>query len=331
MAARSIEILDIASRFQQARIFLSASELGFFHALDEGARSAEELAAACGTDPRATACLLDAMVALGLVGKRRERYAVPVASRPLLSPRSPTSILPMVQHFARLWKRWHSLSEVVRTGDPSDDPSWFRAGFEASQADFIGAMHVLGRQLAGTVARACTVARDARRLLDIGGGSGTYTLAFLERYRHLEATIFDLPKVIPLAQARVGATRLAARVTYAAGNFDNDDLPGGHDLALLSAIIHQNSRQQNQVLFGKIHRALAAGGTLLIRDYVMDEGRTAPVLGALLAVNMLVTTRRGGTYTFDEIRDDLAGAGFRQVKLIRKGVYMDALVQASAA
>jgi hypothetical protein len=324
---KSIELMEIASGFQEARILLSAVELGIFDTLGAGARTATQLSEDCDTDQRATRYLLDALVGIGVLQKRASVYSVPRRLARWLSPGSEDCVLPMLQHWVRLWNRWHGLTAVIRQGHPVD---WRPSPNEPSEPDrsaFIGAMHVLARLRGDDIARACTAARHSSRLLDIGGGSGAYTVAFLKRYRNLEASVFDLPEVIPLTKKRIGATPFAARVRYYPGDFYRDQMPRGHDLALLSAIIHQNSRPENVALFRKVHRALDEGGTILIRDYVMDEARTQPPLGAVFAVNMLLATMGGGTYTRQEIEQDLSHAGFRKIRMIRRGEYMDSLVE----
>lgn len=110
------------------------------------------------------------------------------------------------------------------------------------------------------------------------------------------------------------------------GTFTEDELPKGCDLALLSAIIHQNSPERNLDLYAKIYRALEPGGTLLIRDHIMDESRTKPPAGAMFAINMLVNTRGGDTYTFKEVKAVLEMAGFEKVQQVRRGEGMDCLV-----
>ena len=121
---------------------------------------------------------------------------------------------------------------------------------------------------------------------------------------------------------------LADRVTLVAGDYNTDLLPGGADFGWLSAIAHQNSREQNRALYAKIHSALVAGGTLVIRDVVMDAQRTQPPAGALFAVNMLVATEGGGTFTLDEFTQDLHAAGFTNVELVHQGKAMDSLIRA---
>jgi 3-hydroxy-5-methyl-1-naphthoate 3-O-methyltransferase len=112
------------------------------------------------------------------------------------------------------------------------------------------------------------------------------------------------------------------------GDFYQDELPPGHDLAFVSAIIHQNSPEQNQDLFHKLFRSLSRGGRILIRDHVMDPDRIRPKEGAIFAVNMLLGTPGGSTYTFEEIKTGLSQAGFTSIHLLKKGDHMDALVEA---
>jgi predicted O-methyltransferase YrrM len=168
-----------------------------------------------------------------------------------------------------------------------------------------------------------------RRLLDVGGASGTWTIAWLERCPAARATIFDLPHVAGMAARRIDAAGLRERVEVVAGDFEVDPLPGGADLAWISAIIHQNSREQNRRLFRAVFDALDDGGRVLVRDVIMDRSRTRPATGALFAVNMLVATDGGGTYTSDEMREDLESAGFRDVRVVRDDGTMNSVVGAA--
>lgn len=314
-----------ASMFMKSRVILSAAELDFFTALDKKPRSAAALAEDKGCDARATERLLDALAAFGLLEKTGGVYK-PSGAGAFYSSRHPESILPMVLHMNHLWETWSKLTDVVKRGGDTkpepgihiDDERW---------KSFIGAMHVAGRGLSMKIADLYDASRF-RRLLDIGGASGTYTIAFLRHNPNLKATLFDLENVIPMARERLAAEGLESRVELAAGNFYNDELPKGCDFALLSAIIHQHDLAENVTLYKKIHAALEPGGVLLIRDHVMDESRTKPPAGAMFAINMLVNQRGGDTFTFDEIKAGLEEAGFRNVKLVHQGEMMDGLVEA---
>ncbi|MCX7010796.1 MAG: methyltransferase [Kiritimatiellaeota bacterium] len=175
---------------------------------------------------------------------------------------------------------------------------------------------------------ACLKKIPFRHALDIGGASGTWTMALLRIQPRATATLFDLPVVLPLARRRLGANGFLKRVQLAGGDFMRDLLPRGADLAWVSAIIHQNSRAENRKLFGNVFAALEPGGWIGIRDIIMEPNRAAPVSGALFAVNMLVSTRGGSTFTFSEIRADLRAAGFTAARILRREPTMNCVVAA---
>jgi hypothetical protein len=319
-------ILSLARDFMESRIFLTASELDLFTFLAPVPLSAEEIAERKKANLRGVTVLLDALAAMGLLAKDGGKYQCPPPVSRLLSRTSPESILPMVMHMAYLWRRWTHLTDVVQgAGVPGQTPSPHQD--EDSLAAFIGAMNVIAKTLAPRVV-ASVKAGSSRALLDVGGAMGTYTLAFLEAVPEMKATLFDRPPVVKMARTFLADAGVLDRVALVAGDFYRDELPGGHDLAFLSAIIHQSSLEQNIALFGKVFRALMPGGRIVIRDHVMAPDRTRPKDGAVFAVNMLLATPGGGTYTYDEIREALLQVGFTRINLMRTGEHMDGLVEA---
>jgi precorrin-6B methylase 2 len=320
------QILALGRSYQGAAVLAAAAELDLFSALSPAPRTAATLARNLRCDLRAFTVLLDALVALRLLGKSGVSYALPTGLDALLMPDGTQSVLAMAQHQAHCLRNWAQLARVVKTGRAAKRKPGIR-GEEGAQEAFIGAMHNVSAPIAGEVIRALRPLRF-RHVLDIGGASGTWTIAFLRACRSARATLFDLPHVIPMARRRLAAAGLAKRVKLAAGDFMRDELPTGADLAWVSAIVHQNSRAQNRFLFTKVFRALVPGGRLAIRDILMEEDRTLPVAGALFAVNMLVATEGGGTFTFAELREDLEAGGFTEVVLVRRDEAMNAIVVA---
>ena len=320
------DVLAEIRGFMQSRIILTAAELDLFTKIDDRPAAAQSIAEDGGLDPRATERLLNALTAFGLLKKEQGIYRLTEKGAPL-SSRHAETVLPMVLHQAHLWETWSRLTDVVRRG-PS--PQRWVSGpeqEEESRRAFIGAMHVVGRNLSRETARFADPLRF-KRLLDIGGASGSYTMAFLRENPGMTAVLFDLEGVVPLAAERLEREGLLDRVTLVAGDFYQDELPGGCDVALLSAIIHQNGPRENLALYSKIHRALEPGGILIIRDHIMDESRTVPPSGAVFAVNMLVNTPSGDTYTFAEVKETLEAAGFAEVRQTKVGIGMDSLVEA---
>jgi predicted O-methyltransferase YrrM len=318
-------ILSLARNFMECRILLTGAEFDLFTLLNSLPLSAREVASRVGANLRALTILLDALAAMGLLVKQEEKFQCPPAISPLLSRDSPRTILPMVLHMAHLWERWSALTSAVQGSDIPGRPAGTTQNVTEQQA-FIEAMHVIASPQAWRIVAAVGPG-SSRALLDVGGGLGTYTLAFLQAVPGMEATLFDRPEVVEMARKHLEDERVLNRVTLVSGDFYRDDLPPGHDLAFLSAIIHQNSPEQNLNLFIKVFRALERAGRIVIRDHVMSPDRTRPRDGAIFAVNMLLGTTGGSTYTFDEIKEDLRQAGFIRVRPLQAGEHMDALIE----
>ena len=318
-------ILTMARQYQEACVLGAAAELDLFAVLEPRPLTPAETAARLETDLRGTTILLDALAALELLEKQFDRYAVPPAIAPLLAGQGPGSVLAMVRHQGNCLRRWDQLARVVKSGRPALRTPSLR-GEEGDRESFIGAMDVISAPVADTVV--ADLALPFRHLLDLGGGPGTWTLAFLRATPGARATLFDLPPVIPLARRRIETAGMLDRVTLAAGDFETDPLPEGADLAWISAIVHQNSRARNRDLFTAIREGLLPGGLIAIRDIVMEPDRTTPRGGALFAINMLVGTEGGGTFTFAELREDLESAGFTDIELRRRDPWMSSVVTA---
>jgi SAM-dependent methyltransferase len=323
------ELMELARGFQLSAILTAAAELDVFTLLADASKAAEQLADALTTDLRATRILLDALAAAELLVKDGQVYSPVPGTAEVLTAGAPQNMLAMVRHLGVCMRNWSQLAMVVKTGQRAHRQAGVR-GVAGELASFIEAMNDVSRSAAPQLIEA--IGPPAfRRLLDIGAGPATWTIEFLcQSGPDTRAIVYDLPDVIPIARRHVDAAGLAARVDFVGGSFETDrDLPGGADLVWVSAIIHMNSRDQNRDLFSKVHDALAPGGRILIRDVIMDENRTAPPGGALFAVNMLVNTPGGGTYTFDEIADDLVAAGFGPAEWVHQHEFMSSVVGAT--
>ena len=310
-------VVGLSRAFMESRVLLTGAELDVFTMTADEALTAQEIAGRIGADLRALTTLLDALAAIGLLVKENKAYRTEPSAGRFLTAQSPESILPLVRHNADLWERWGRLTGRVK--ESWTPGTWMQA--------FIQAMHVIAAPLAQRIV-ALVGPGEARRLLDVGGATGAYTLAFLKAAPEMRATLFDLPKVIEMARKKVNEAGMADRVTLAAGDYYRDSLPPGHDLAFVSAIIHQNSPDENVAMFRKIFAALEPGGRVVVRDHILNADRTEPRAGALFAVNMLVGTEGGNSYTEAEIRDALVQAGFTGVRLINPDTRMDGLVEA---
>ena len=319
--------MDITGGYRGACVLFAAADLDIFSILDKAPMTSAVVASELGLDARATTILLDSLAAMGLLVKGDSKYSLWPGVSELLTEASGANVLGMVRHRSNCLGRWVQLARVVKSGKPVRRRPSLR-GSGADQAAFIEAMHNSSGPVAAQIV-AELGPLNFRQLLDVGGASGTWTIAFLQAVAGSRATLFDLPEVIPMAKRRVAEAGLTGRVILVGGDFYTDDLPRGADFAWLGAITHQNSREQNRRLFARTYAALDKGGVLVLRDVVMDTTRTRPVAGAMFAVNMLVATEGGGTYTFEEYRSDLADGGFCDVTLLRRDEFMNSLIRAA--
>lgn len=321
------QISQISRAFQAPCVLAAAAELDLFSTMQNRPFTAADAAADLDADLRGVSVLLDALVALHLLDKQADRYTVPPSLAQILAGDRPGNQLAMTQHQANCLRRWAQLATVVKTGRvPPPQPSI--RGADADYAAFIEAMDNIAAPLADAIVGDLQPLHFTH-LLDVGGGSGTWTIALLHANPNARATLFDLPHVMPLAKNRIENAALGTRVTLAPGDFYADPLPVGADLVWLSAIVHQNSREQNRRLFANAIGAMASKGRILIRDILMDPSHTTPIAGALFAVNMLVATESGGTYTFDELREDLNSVGFTAARVLRHDQGMNSVLAAT--
>ena len=302
-AARSFEDLLAALRsFQESRALLTAVELDLFSATADWATAAQ--VAGSTLDARATGMLLNTLVALGAMDKEGDLFRCRLPARGLGPAREG------LLHTVNRWHTWSTLTACVRTGTaPGRGPEAQDAAWTES---FINAMEARARGLAPALVRQVGTGGVAR-LLDVGGGPGTFAIAFAQAAPELRAELLDLPAVLPLARRRILAAGLEDRITLRAGDLRVDDLGEGFDVVLLSAICHMLDDHENRELLGRAAKALKPGGRLVLRDFFLEPDRTAPREATLFALNMLVGTRGGNVYTEGEYRDWLTAAGFGEI------------------
>jgi SAM-dependent methyltransferase len=305
------QFLETIRAFQESRAILTAVELNVFTAVAAGS-IARDVAERIGGDPRAAEMLLNALAACGLVYKHGEVFFnTPFAAR-FLDDASPQSVRLAIMHSVGQWTRWSTLTECVRAGTSVAHREIGDRGEEWTEA-FIAAMHRNASERAPLVVNTIGV-EGVRRVLDVGGGSGAYSIAFAQASPAIEAVVFDLPRVARIADRHIRAAGLESRVSTRPGDFLTDDIGEGFDLVYVSAICHMLDPEGNRALLGKCYRALAPDGRLAIQDFLLEADKTVPKTAALFSLNMLVGTRAGASYSVDEYAKWMREAGFADVR-----------------
>ena len=299
--------------YQNAFILLTANHLGLFRALRGGPRAAAGLAAELRVDARAIELVLLALVAEAVLVRAPDGFGLAPDCASLLLPDGEGSQAAIYEHHFHLIARWAQLPAVVRTGRPAPraqearDPDELRA--------FICGMADVSRASSEEVAAKLDFT-PFRRLLDLGGGPGTAALVFARRFPRLACDVYDLPEVVAIAREEIARAGLAARVGTVAGDYFTDELGEGYDCVYVANIIHSLGPDQIAALFAKARRALVSGGVLMVKDFYLDDSRTRPASAARFAVNMLVGTEAGRSYTWTETKRLLAAAGFGEIRAV---------------
>lgn len=308
---RQVEALQVAEGFLGAHVMFALNELDVFDRLAGGPRSADELAAEVGAKAEPLTRLLNGGVALGLLALDDGRYSNSELAAAVLVSGTEGHLRDWMRWLARLAGRFPGLAASARTGEPVDDPSLHLGGDPAFTRDFILGMHDYARLRGSEVVRHLDLS-GARRLIDVGGGPGTYAMLFAEAWPELEVTVFDLPDVVRIAGANVRGAGLEGRILTVAGSYVEDDLGEGFDVAFLSDVLHQEEPEAAVSLLRKVHAALRPGGRIVVQGMYLNEDRVSPRWPALVSLILLVMYGTARVYTVGETMGMLEEAGFRE-------------------
>lgn len=306
-------ILRAMGGFMASQQLFTAQAIGLFEALAEGPADLGELAQRTGTPTRSTGIVADAMVALGLLEREDGRYGNGEAASVFLAGQTPADLRPLLRFAHQLeYPRMAYLEEAVRRGgaaappyESKDQPLYS----QAIQAVTMGDAQALARSYDFS---------GHRRLLDLGGGLGTFLVPVLTAHPHLQATLFELPDVAELARQRLSRSQVGNRVAIQAGNFFADAIPAGHDVILMAHILHNFPPARCRELLARVGEAVSERTRLLALDYWMNPARTEPAFGALLA-GMLHVDSGGQMYSAREGRAWLAETGWEEIEHRRFG------------
>jgi acetylserotonin N-methyltransferase len=312
-------VLDLLEAFRRSKVMFAAVSLGIFDRLATGPTSAPSLAKELRVNRDGLERLLDGCVSLKLLTRNGPNYENTPAAKAFLC-RNSTSQLTGYIGFSNnfLWKLWDHLEDAVREGTSRwhqafgwDGPifdSIFRT--EEMKREFSLGMHGYGQISSPQVVAAFDLSRF-QRLVDLGGATGHLAIAACQRYPKMQAVVFDLPGVVPLALEKINEFSLGNRVEVASGDFFAEGLPSA-DLYAVGRILHDWTEDKIHRLLVKIFEHLPDHGALLIAEKLLDEDKKGPVWAQMQSLNMLVVTE-GKERTLREYESLLRAAGFKEI------------------
>src|SRR5947209_1155607 len=321
------QLMQMNFSFAPARVLTTALQLGVFSHLAAGRTTVAEVAGAAESSERGTRMILDALVGFQLLTKSGERYELTPHARQYLVRESADYVGGMTESGALL-EAWSHLTDCVRTGEP------FRKVEGQAEAEnffpmLVRTLHIVNREPAQRTAEALGAGRDSKglRVLDVACGSGIWGISFAEADTEARVTAQDFSGVLPTTREYVRRHGLKERFDYLPGDLKEVDFgEARYDLAILGNIVHSEGEQSSRDLFRRLNYALRPGGRIVVIDMIPNDARTAPPYALVFAINMLINTETGDTYTLAEYTRWLNDAGFPRVETADIGSHSPAVI-----
>lgn len=304
-------LLKLSGDYWGACALHASVRLDIFSPLNGVTLTGKELAASCQCEPRAVEMLLDALVSMSLINKTLEGYTDTGFTAQYLVKSSPNYLGHIIMHHHYLMNSWALLHESIKSGLPVRER--VSHGDDMGEREsFLMGMYNLASQLAPRVASLVNL-NDRTRLLDLGGGPGTYAIHFCYQNPDMNAVVFDLPSTRSFAESTIKRHCLSERISFLSGNYNTDMLPLAFDVAWLSHILHSEGSDGCKSILLKAVQSLMPGGMLLVQEFILNDDKAGPTFPALFSLNMLVCTPEGQSYSEAELVEMMESAGLADV------------------
>lgn len=303
-------VMRISSAYWHSSVLHTAHGLDVFSRLADGPATAKDLTKKCSADERGLEMILIACVGLGLLEKRGDKFSNgPVASTFLVkgSPRYQGGIVAM---FADWVHPWSKLQEAVVKGEPVVVKQHDK-GEEATRTYIMGMLY-RGIPQAQLLAEEVPL-KGRKKLLDVGGGPGIFSIILSEKNPGLKAHVMDLPQTLRVTKDIINDFKAQERVQTKEGSYLEDPFGEGYDVVLLSSMISQEGPDVIKSIIKKSYDAMVSGGTILIQEQFLETDKSGPLLAALIGLNQLIHTPGGRAYSAKEVADWAAAIGFKDL------------------
>ena len=299
------DLMEMAHGYQRSMVLFAALDLGVFSALADGPADAARLARRLSADARRLSILMNALVGVGLLGKSGNSYRnSEIADRFLAG--APPSKVSILLHHLDCWPEWTVLARKIRAGRKGPGKG------KAYQENFIRGMEDNARERAVFVAKQIPL-RKGERVLDLGGGPGTYAVEWAKRYPGARVTLFDIPETLSVTRKILREKGVSRLVALREGDFMCDRIGGPYDFVWISQIFHAYPEKDCLFLLRKVRKAVARGGRVAVQEFLLEKGGTFPPGPAIFSVHMVAVTEGGKAYTADEVAAMFKAAGYRRV------------------
>ena len=315
LSPQPTRIMEMACAFFDSATLFAASDLGVFARLAKAPADGPALARDLGLDERGARLLLDACVALKLLEKSGDVYRNGPEAAAFLVPSCPGDLSRAIRYSRDVYGAWSGVAGLARTGHPVELPELHLGSDPQRTRTFVLSMHARALGVGRGVVPFLDLSHNSR-LLDVGGGPGTYSVLIAQRYPQISCTVLDLPAVVSIARELIAEQGMSERVGTLSGDYHSTGFPAGVDAVNFFGVLHQESADSIRDLLRRAYEALEPGGLVHVLDMMTDRTHTAPRFSALFALNMALTTRNGWVFADSELQEWMVEAGFTGCEII---------------
>ena len=312
-------LMQLSFGYAPPLIVEAAVKYHLFDLLGGSAKTAEQLAREARISVRGVTAICNALVGLRLLARNRDRYSLTPESAAFLVSCKPGYHGEFFRHVStQLIPKWLALDNAVRTGRPAAAVNSEKKG-TAFFAEFVESIFPLSYSAARALGEHLGIPKAGKpvSVLDLAAGSGVWGIALAEQSPQVHITAVDWPAVLAVTEKIARRHGVGRRLTVVPGDLLKARFGKDHQVATLGHILHSEGRARSRELLKKTFEALAPGGTIAIMEFLVNDDRTDPLVGLLFAVNMLVNTEEGDTFSFEEISGWLREAGFTKPRLLK--------------
>jgi len=312
-------ILQMAWGYAPPLILEAAIRHRVFDVLDSAPKTLDELQRETGASKRGLSAIANVLVGLNLLAKDAQgRFSLTPESAAFLVSTKPGFQGGLLRHTSEdLIPKWLQLNQVVATGNPAQRVNQKETGGEFFRK-FVNDIFPLSYPPAQFLARYLAIdpAHAPVRVLDLGAGSGVWGIALAQSSSSVHVTSVDWPEVIPVTRETVARFKLSDQFSFVEGDLLETEFGSNYNVVTIGQILHSEGIDRSRALLARCFQSLTSGGTIAIAEFLVNPDRTGPLNGLIFAVNMLVNTQNGGTYSFEEIASWLSDAGFANARTV---------------
>jgi 3-hydroxy-5-methyl-1-naphthoate 3-O-methyltransferase len=304
-------LMELSTAYWSSQTLFTAIRLGLFEQLSEGPRSLESIASGLIAHPRSTRLFLKACVGLGLLQEDTAGFKNSAMSQLYLVPGTDFYLGNSFRYSDDLYGTWGQLQRAVIQGKPAIPPESYLGRDKEQTKHFVYGMHNRALSIGKTMINLVDLT-GRRQLLDVGGGPGTFSALFVDRYQSLHAKVLDLPDIVAIADEIIESMGAGSKVKTIPGDYMETAFPDGNDVVLISGVFHRETEQTCRELIRRSVESLSDNGMLVISDVFTDSGNCSPLFSTLFGLNMLLTAENGGVHADSDVVSWMTQAGLTE-------------------